>query len=401
MRFPTTLMRYPATLSRRALVISAIAATLLGGAAASAATLTGGSAPAAAASAKAAPYTFVHDPTMAQEHGTYYTFSTGDPAGTIGDGNIQIRTSRNLPDWTYDGTVFTTKPAWITDALGNIPNLWAPDISYFGGLWHLYYAGSSFGSNNSVIGLATTPTLDPSSPRYHWTDDGQVFRSQSSDDYNAIDPSLVTAANGAKWLSFGSYWSGIKLIALDAATGKPATATPTIYSLAQKPAPDPEEGSGIVYHDGYYYLFVAVDTCCQGISSTYHIQVGRSTSITGPYTDAAGVDMNNGGGMEVQGADEGMIGPGSPYVFMASGGRPWLVYHYYDAFDSGDAWLQIRPLTWVDGWPVTGAPLVPVPGEGGNLSLTDHPVSPAPSACWRPRPEVAFPVAGAVCGGLA
>ena len=34
---------------------------------------------------------------------------------------------------------------------------WAPDISYFGGLWHLYYAGSNFGSNNSVIGLATTP----------------------------------------------------------------------------------------------------------------------------------------------------------------------------------------------------------------------------------------------------
>jgi len=33
------------------------------------------------------------------------------------------------------------------------------------------------------------------------------------------------------------------------------------------------------------------------------------------------------------------------------------VYHYYDdddAFDNGDAWVQVRPLTWVDGWPVTG-----------------------------------------------
>ncbi len=261
------------------------------------------------------PYTFIHDPAMAREGGSYYVFSTGDPAGTIGNGNIQIRVSHNLRSWRYTGTVFAQQPAWITSALGSIPNLWAPDISYFGGLWHLYYAGSSFGSNNSVIGLATSPTLDPSSPRYHWTDDGLVFRSTTADDYNAIDPSLVTDASGAKWLSFGSFWSGVKLIQLDAATGKPASSSPTVYSLAAKPAPDPEEGSGIVYHGGYYYLFVAVDYCCKGISSTYHIQVGRSASITGPYVDASGTAMLNGGGMEVQGTDAGMIGPGSPFVF--------------------------------------------------------------------------------------
>ncbi len=75
---------------------------------------------------------------MAREGGTYYLFSTGDPAGAIGNGNIQIRTSANLRTWTYAGTVFADKPAWITSALGSIPNLWAPDISYFGGLWHLY-----------------------------------------------------------------------------------------------------------------------------------------------------------------------------------------------------------------------------------------------------------------------
>ena len=113
-------------------------------------------------------------PEHGQGGGTYYLFSTGDPAGTIGNGNIQIRTSPYLRHWTYTGTVFADKPAWITAALGSIPNLWAPDISYFGGLWHLYYAGSRFGSNNSVIGLATTPALDPRSPRYHWTDDGLV-----------------------------------------------------------------------------------------------------------------------------------------------------------------------------------------------------------------------------------
>ena len=305
---------------------------------------------------------FVHDPTMAKDHGTYYLFSTGDPTGTLGNGNIQIRTSQNLHDWSYAGTVFATRPAWITGALGNIPNLWAPDISYFDGLWHLYYAGSSFGSNNSLIGLATTPTLDPRSPSYHWTDDGQVFRTSSTDNFNAIDPSLVTDASGGKWLVLGSFWSGIKLISLDPATGKPATSSPAVYAIASKPFPDPEEGAGIVYHDGYYYLFVSVDYCCRGISSTYHIQVGRSTSITGPYTDAAGTDMTNGGGTEVQGTDAGMIGPGGEFVYQTSSSDD-LVYHYYDAYSNGDAWVQIRPLTWVDGWPVTGNPMVPVPGE--------------------------------------
>ncbi len=353
---------------RLILIIAASVTVLLGGTlAAAAATGRPASSLSPRANARAAQgsasYIFVHDPTMAREGGTYYLFSTGDPAGVIGNGNIQIRTSANLRSWTYAGTVFAAKPAWITDALGAIPNLWAPDISYFDGLWHLYYAGSSFGSNNSVIGLATTPTLDPRSPRYHWTDQGLVFRSSSADNFNAIDPSLVTAADGGKWLVFGSFWSGIKLIQLDAATGKPA-ASPTVYSLAAKATPDPEEGAGITYHDGYYYLFVSVGFCCRGISSTYHIQVGRSTSITGPYLDAAGTSLLNGGGMDVQGTDGGMVGPGGEFVF-SNGGSSYLVYHYYDAFDNGDAWVQVRPLAWADGWPVTGQALVPVPGQDG------------------------------------
>ena len=171
-------MRVPAHRALLAAVSAVAAAVFVSGAAAASLTpAAGGSQPAAGTGAPA-NYVFVHDPSMAKEGGTYYLFSTGDPAGTIGNGNIQIRTSTDLRHWTYTGTVFADQPAWITAALGDIPNLWAPDISYFGGLWHLYYAGSSFGSNNSVIGLATTPTLDPHSPRYHWTDDGQVFAVQ-------------------------------------------------------------------------------------------------------------------------------------------------------------------------------------------------------------------------------
>ena len=106
---------------------------------------------------------------------------------------------------------------------------------------------------------------------------------------------------------------------------------------------------------------MSFDQCCAGISSTYRIMAGRSPSVTGPYVDPAGTPMMNSGGMEVQGSDEGMIGPGSSSIF-TDGGQSYLVYHYYDAFDNGDPWVQVRPLVWTSsGWPVTGAPLVPVP----------------------------------------
>ena len=227
-----------------ALLVSGGAAAAPGGAARTAASATAGSAAGAKAAGIPNPYIFVHDPSMARQGGTYYLFSTGDPAGVIGNGNIQIRTSRDLRQWTYTGTVFPTKPAWITTALGSIPTCGRRTSRSSAGSGTCTTPGSSFGSNNSVIGLATTPTLDPRSPRYHWTDRGLVFRSTSSDDFNAIDPSLVSAPDGGKWLVFGSFWSGIKLIALDAATGSPASPSPTVYSLASEPHPTPRRARG-------------------------------------------------------------------------------------------------------------------------------------------------------------
>ncbi|HUB71250.1 MAG TPA: arabinan endo-1,5-alpha-L-arabinosidase [Acidimicrobiales bacterium] len=308
-------------------------------------------------------YVYVHDPSMANEGGTWYLFSTGDPNGLVNHGNVQVRESANLISWKLIGTVFQQIPSWINDDLAVPPtNLWAPDISYFDGLWHLYYAASNFGGNTSIIALATNRTLDPKSPEYHWEDDREVFSSSTADDFNAIDPALATGANGSKWLVFGSFWSGIKLVAIDPATGKPQSPHPHLYSLSSAPAPDPEEGSYLISHGGYYYLFVSEGYCCKGIASTYEVIVGRSQSITGPYLGPDGAPMTGGGGMELLGSSEGMIGPGAPSVYVGPGGD-LVVYHYYDAWDLGDPWVQVRRLYWAsDGWPVTGPAIVPVPG---------------------------------------
>jgi arabinan endo-1,5-alpha-L-arabinosidase len=329
--------------------------------------------PAAATPAGASPgpaktvpvpsYVFVHDPSMTKEGNSWYLFSTGDPQSLVNGGNIQIRESANLTTWRLVGTVFQQIPSWIGPKLGGaVPNLWAPDISYFAGSYHLYYAASTFGSNTSVIALATSPTLDRADHRYHWTDKGEVFSSTAANDFNAIDPALVSGAGGAKWLLFGSFWSGVKLIQLNPATGMPASAHPEVFSLSETTAPDAEEGAYIVSHGGYYYLFVSSGVCCKGIGSSYQVIVGRSAKVTGPYADPNGTLMTNGGGMELLGSDQGMIGPGSPSVYMGTHGD-LIDYHYYDAWDNGAPWVQVRDLLWTsNGWPVTGPPMVPVPG---------------------------------------
>ena len=292
----------------------------------------------------------VHDPLMVKQGRTYYVFSTG--------GGIQIRTSTDLVRWRFAGTVFATIPSWVTDAVGPISDLWAPDVSYFNGLYHLYYAGSQFGMNTSVIGLATNTTLDPSSPRYHWHDRGLVIQSTASDDFNAIDPSVVFDTTHVPWLVFGSFWSGIKLRRLDARMGKPSTADTTLYSLATRAAPDAIEAPYIVHRGRYYYLFVSFDFCCRGAQSTYRIMVGRARRVTGPYVDDHGWRMMDGAARQVLAGYGRYRGPGGQSIFV-QGKTYWLVYHYYDAVAGGISKLQIRSLRWTStGWPEPGPPII-------------------------------------------
>ena len=151
----------------------------------------------------------VHDPALvAGRNGApWYVYFTGD--GAIGDGNIRIKQSTDHGRTWHDiGTVWDTKPAWVKAAVPKVDNLWAPEIYRHGDTYYLYYAASSFGSNDSVIGLATNTTLDPSSKSYKWVDRGPDMTSSTSDDFNAIDPAIVQGDDGTPYLAFGSFWSG-------------------------------------------------------------------------------------------------------------------------------------------------------------------------------------------------
>jgi arabinan endo-1,5-alpha-L-arabinosidase len=286
----------------------------------------------------------IHDPVMAKEGDTYYVFSTGSLLITI--------CSQDLVEWVWCGRVFEKNPAWLTAAVPGVGDLWAPDISYFNGRWRLYYAGSTFGSNRSTIGLVTNVTLDPNRPDYAWVDEGEVISSQTADNWNAIDPNLVLDADGQPWLAFGSYWSGIKLRKIDPSTGKLAADDTTLYPLAQRfTNSGAVEAPFISYHNDAYYLFVSFDSCCRGAESTYNVRVGRAATITGPYLDRDGKPLLEGGGTLILAAYDRWRGPGHNGLYR-DGTTDWFVYHAYDAKQVGIPKLRIEQLGWdAEGWP--------------------------------------------------
>jgi arabinan endo-1,5-alpha-L-arabinosidase len=311
---------------------------------------------------------FVHDPSIAKDGDTWYLFSTAN--GPIRDGELPIRCSQDLHLWHRCGTVFDKVPDWIKKESPATKELWAPDISYFNGEFHLYYAFSVFGKNTSGIALLTNKTLNPKSPDFHWVDHGLVLQSHLEDDFNAIDPNLVLDEKGQAWLSFGSFWTGIKMRRIDAKTGLLSPEDTKVYSIAtrkrpENPGPNPPglpgdwqaiEAPFIIHHADYYYLFVSFDLCCRGTRSNYKTMVARSRSVTGPYVDAAGTPMLEGGGTPLLLGNTRWFGPGGESILQQK--DDVIVFHAYDG-KTGAAYLQISTIAWVDGWPKVAL-------EGGN-----------------------------------
>lgn len=295
----------------------------------------------------------VHDPVMAKQGDHYYVFSTGP--------GITIYRSTDMENWRRVGRVFETEPDWARDTVpGFTGHLWAPDIFEKDGRYYLYYSVSAFGKNTSAMGVAVSDTLDPDSPDYGWTDLGMVLQSvPNRDHWNAIDPAIVEDEDGNVWMSFGSFWEGLKLVKL--APDLASVAEPQEwYSLARRPAesvaPDsPGRGAieaPFIFRKGdWYYLFVSFDLCCRKGDSTYKIMVGRSKSVTGPYQDREGTPLLDGGGTLVLEGNENWValGHNSAYTF---DGRDYLVFHAYETADDYLQKLRILPIEWQDGWPV-------------------------------------------------
>jgi arabinan endo-1,5-alpha-L-arabinosidase len=279
-----------------------------------------------------------HDPSILKVDSTYYLFST--------HGLIHAHTSTDRINFSDDGYGLPSLPSWTNNYTGGSGDLWAPDASSHNGVYWLYYAASTFGSSNSAIGLAISPNGVPGT----YVDSGApVYTSTDCTGSNAIDPTSIVDASGNAWLAFGSYSNGIQIVPVDNTTGVPTAAACT--QLAYHPSGTGLEGSYVYPHGGYYYLFASIDTCCNGVTSTYRIIVGRSTSIAGPYVDRGGVALTSGGGTIVLSAHGNINGPGGESLFADTDGDI-LVYHYYDGNNNGYPALGINQIAFTsDGWP--------------------------------------------------
>ncbi|MFD2706052.1 glycoside hydrolase family 43 protein [Salibacterium lacus] len=280
--------------------------------------------------------TIAHDPTLIRENGTWYTFYTGE--------GLQLTASGNGMNWNLQDPVFDEPLDWWDNYAPeqDYNDIWAPDISRYNGKYWLYYSVSSFGSNDSAIGLVSSDSIQNG----NWTDEGVVVHSSEGDNFNAIDPNMTVDENGDPWLAYGSYWSGLKLTRLNENTMKPEG---EVHSIAQREVNDRSiENPMITYRDGSYYLFASIDYCCQGADSTYKIVVGRSDSITGPYVDRTGIPMMEGGGTLIDSGNEKWAGPGGQFVYQ----NRIIARHAYDTEDDGDPKLLISDLQWdEEGWP--------------------------------------------------
>jgi arabinan endo-1,5-alpha-L-arabinosidase len=304
----------------------------------------------------------VHDPVMTRQDSTYYIFCTGN--------GIAMWSSKDRLHWKAEKPVFAMAPQWAVDAIpGFKGHIWAPDISFYNGLYYLFYSVSAFGKNTSAIGVTTNTTLHTDDPAYHWVDHGKVIQSiPGKTNWNAIDPNLITDKDGTPYLVFGSFWDGLKLVKLskdrlsvtEDLNKIPTIATRRKTTSENLPAVDgnPVDAGGnaieapfIFKHGKYFYLFASIDYCCKGPKSTYKMIIGRSSKLKGSYIDKEGIAMNKGGSSILLAGDEKWYGVGHNGVSTFDG-VDYIIFHGYDAADRGISKLRVERLDWVDDWPV-------------------------------------------------
>lgn len=361
----------------------------------------------------------VHDPTvMKADDGYFYMYQTDASYGNAhsGHGHFFCRRSKNLVDWEFLGSTMPSLPSWVKTKLNEIRTtmglgvssanfsdetqfgFWAPCVRKVKtGLYRMYYVitvpgtinGTGTWSERAFIGLMETS--NPSNVG-SWVDKGYVitnvsdkglnYKVSSTDwancyfKFNAIDPSYIVTSSGEHWLVYGSWHSGFAAVQLNADTGKPLkelgnpwgsdiSAYGKLVNTRQMGNRwQASEAPEVVYHDGYYYMFMAYDE----LSVAYNTRVVRSKNIDGPYVGINGIDVTNYGGDAYPIVTH-------PYKF--SQGYGWVGISHCAVFDDGEGnWYfasqgrfpanvggnaysnaimmgQVRSIRWTeDGWPL-------------------------------------------------
>ncbi len=315
----------------------------------------------------------IHDPsnTVRNTDGRYWHFATGNGIYTISS------STTNFSGWQTENTVFPVGswPGWIANYVsGFTGNFWAPEVVKVGSTYYCYYSCAGNGAA-AAIGLATATNL--SGP---WTDRGMIVAAN-----NAIDPSILIDGSNM-YMIYGNWQSGIDLIQLNPGNGLRLNSSRWDIVAGQVEAPF------IMKRGSYYYVFFQRGLCCNGVNSGYYTQVGRATTVTGPYYDQNGISlMSDGGTTFLPNKNGRYIGPGH-----IGFGESTLSYHFYDGNDNGAPKLMTTTLGWSNDWPVAGTASQIVPNgtyrlrnriSGRYLDNLGSTVDGAPVVQWDDSPS--------------
>ena len=279
---------------------------------------------------------------------------------------VQLHHSRDLVHWRSMGGILAERR--LLD-LGGVPDsggIWAPDLTYANGLFHLVYAvvdNYAFGCKDVTVQLTTAPSIEGP-----WSDPVTLPS-------RGFDPSLFHGDDGSTWLVNmvfnpwpGGGFGGIEIQRLD---GGVAVGSPTL--IQPLTAQGVTEGPHIYHLRGWYYLLVAEG----GTGYAHGALMLRSRTLLGPYEpDPAGplLTSRHDPGLALQKAGHGSL--------ISTSGDEWYLAHLAARpySERGRCVLgretALQRVEWVDDWPrVAGAvPAVEVPAP----DLPEHPWPAAP-----------------------
>ena len=313
-----------------------------------------------------------HDPSLIEVGETFYAFSTGNNGQDL----YQIRRSPDLIHWEYVGQAFSDLAA-LAPVLAQLnavygkpienTTLWAPDVvpAAGGGFWLYGCFTAEFGNNYSVLFLAHAPQI---CGPYSVTETLVVSGGHWGETPNAIDPQIVNDSRGRMYMTYGSFFGGIRILELDPATGarkdgfsweeyRAGKITARQYYGERLLDADDAEGSVAAFctnvpvfpravpfgqpmpspqYKNFYYLMASRGN----LFRDYNMRVWRSETLggfEGTGFGREGKKLSSSCTWRHFPSESGFdfFAPGHNDIFRAADGREFLAYHNRTAFGAG------------------------------------------------------------------
>ena len=285
-------------------------------------------------------------------------------AKSYGDG-IVVWNSNDLVNW---------KPVLRQPFTNGISGVWAVDLQYFNGKYHLYIPVGSHPGKKP--GSYTNMVMTAEKPEGPWSDPESLeIQAPEGIHFPAIDPGFVMTPEGKKYL----YVSQGYVVELNDAGNKAVGIPQKVYDGWEYPAAWNVqcmclESPKLFMKDGYYYL-VSAEGGTSGPSTAHMTVVARSKSPVGPWENSPYNPLTH-----TWSPDEKWWQQGHGTIFKATDGSWWTIYHArLNNFEGLGRQVLLMPVEWTsDGWPVTKNGLQPhelIPMPSGENIGHGHVIS--------------------------